>query len=476
MAITFGKSEITIPQKALCVHLDAGNPASYPGADGGGTTWYDLSGLNNNFKVDARAYNPSGVKYMDFTGQYGLAKSANPNDVGIVGKEQGNATIIVWTRILNNTTNWRTLIRGATSTSDHHIICGGPSTPGWLIGMYDNQNGSGFNSTGYSQQSLPNYGTSNWVMMIFRFGSSAPTLRLSLNDTPGTIVGSNNSNNAAFKYGFNSLGGYGNNNANANPLDGGQYWGDIAWFACWNRQLTDAECLQVYNATSPRFHGTTQQYQGKVTYQDSTDQVNTGGLSRGEIISITSYASPGTFTWTKPEGCTKITVKVTGGGGGAAGYCESGGGGGYAEKEIDATNLTTVSVTVGSGGNSVGYYTGAGNGGTSSFGSYVSASGGYGANQNYSHSGGAGGVGSGGQINLYGGGGTGHANSHGYYPGGTGGGSFWGGSSAVRRDTTSNKLYTGAWGSGGPGGRTDDGGGGSTAYGENGIVVVYAYK
>jgi len=473
MAITFGKSEITIPQKALCVHLDAGNPTSYPGADGGGTTWYDLSGLNNNFKVDARAHNPADVKYMDFNGQYGLAKTASAVDVGLVGREQGSVTYIVWTRIKNSTAEWRTLTRGATSTTDHHVII---QSGGWAIGMYDSQNGSNFNSTGYSQQSLPNYATNGWNMLIFRYSSTAPQFRLSYNDTPGTIRGSVTSSNAGYKYGFSSLGGYGNSNPGTSPLDAAQYWGDIAWFAAWNRQLTDAECLQVYNATSPRFHGTNTQYEGKVTYQDSSNQVNTGALSRGEIISITSYATAGTFTWTKPEGCTKITVKVTGGGGGAAGYCESGGAGGYAEKEIDATNLTTVTVTVGAGGNSVGYYTGAGNGGTSSFGSFLTATGGYGANQQYSHSGGTGGVGSGGQINLYGGSGTGHGNSHGYYPGGTGGGSFWGGSSTVRRDTTSTKLYTGAWGSGGPGGRTDDGGGGSVAYGENGIVVVYSYK
>jgi len=473
MAITLGKAQLDIPKKALCVLLDAANTESYPGVDGSGKTWYDLSGLKNNFTINQNAYNNSGVKFMDFNGSYGCAKASSGTDIGLVGKEQGSVTYIVWTRIKNNTAEWRTLTRGCVS-SDHNVIIG-PSGS-WNIGTYDNNNGTGFQNTGYSQQSLPNYATNGWNMLIFRFSSISPQFKLSYNDTPGTIVGSVTSSNAGYKYGFNSLGAYGNN-IGTDPMQAAQYWGDIAWFGAWNRQLTDAECLQVYNATSPRFHGTTQQYQGRVTYQDSTNQVKTdGGLSKGEIISITSYASAGTFTWTKPEGCTKVSVKVTGGGGGAAGYCESGGAGGHAEKEIDVTNITTVSVTVGAGGASTGYYAAGGNGGTSSFGSYVSASGGYGANQNYSHSGGAGGVGSGGQINLYGGGGTGHGNSHGHYPGGTGGGSFWGGSSTVRRDTTVTKLYTGAWGSGGPGGRTDDGSGGSVAYGENGIVVVYSYK
>jgi len=474
MSITLAKKELTIPKKSLCVLLDAADPTSYPGADGSGNTWYDLSGLGNHFRLNYTAFVPTGVKYMDFNGTYGLAKTLSNTDIGMVGKEQGHVTYIVWTRIKRTNTEWRTLTRGATSTPDHHVII---ENGGWNIGMYDGQNGSNFNNTGYSQQNLPNYATNGWNMLIFRYGSSAPQFRLSYNDTPGTIVGSVSSTNAGYKFGFSSLGGYGNSNAATSVTDASQYWGDIAWFGAWNRALTDAECLQVYNATSPRFHGTTQQYQGQVTFQDSTTQARTdSGVGRGELIQINTYATSGAFTWNRPDGCTKILVKVTGGGGGAAGYCESGGGGGYAEKEIDVTAIPSVGLTVGSGGASVGYYAGAGNGGTSSFGSYLSASGGYGANQNYSHTGGAGGVGSGGQINLYGGDGTGHANSHGYYPGGSGGGTFWGGSGRVRRDTTSQKLHPGAPGSGGPGGRTDDGGGGSTAYGESGIIVVYSYK
>lgn len=214
-----------------------------------------------------------------------------------------------------------------------------------------------------------------------------------------------------------------------------------------------------------------------IQYPDSTTQSTKYDIThdQGGLIHIQTFTSSG--TWVKPAGCTRVLVKVVGGGGGAAGYCESGGGGGYAEKVIDMTGVSTVAVTVGGGGASVGYYAAGNDGGTSSFGAYCSASGGYGANRNYSHSGGHGGVGSNGSINLYGGDGTGHANSTGHYPGGTGGGSYFGSSGTVSRATTSNKLYNGAPGSGGPGARTDDGGGGAgIANGESGLVVVYSYK
>jgi hypothetical protein len=202
-------------------------------------------------------------------------------------------------------------------------------------------------------------------------------------------------------------------------------------------------------------------------YDSTTEQ--------GGIISITSYTA--TSTWTKPSGCTSVLVKMVGGGGGGAGYCESGGGAGYCEKVIDVSAVASVAVTVGGGGASVNYYAAGNGGGTSSFGSYCSASGGSGANVGGSHAGGNAGIGSSGNINLYGGVGTGHANNGGHFPGGQGGGTFFGSGGTINRATTSTKLYSGAPGTGGPGGRTDDGSAGANiANGETGLVIVYAYK
>ena len=120
---------------------------------------------------------------------------------------------------------------------------------------------------------------------------------------------------------------------------------------------------------------------------------DTGGtIIAGSPRNIVVFSSSG--TWTKPSWCKKVLVKVVGGGGGSAGYSESGGAGGYAEEIIDVTGVSSVSVTVGGGGGGVAYYNSAGDGGTSSFGSYCSASGGYGANRNLSHTDGHGGAGS----------------------------------------------------------------------------------
>ena len=215
---------------------------------------------------------------------------------------------------------------------------------------------------------------------------------------------------------------------------------------------------------------------GGVQFSDSTVQTTKfdSTMDSGDLLNITSYTTAGTFTWTKPTGANRVLVKVVGGGGGGAGYCESGGAGGYSEKKIDVSAVSTVTVTVGGGGAGVTYWAVASTGGTSSFGTYCTATGGYGSSYNSQHSGGIGGVGSGGDVNLYGGAGTGHANSSGHYVGGVGGTSHFGGSSTVSRPSVNVRTDDSAWGSGGPGARTNDGNIGNA--GMNGAVVVYAYK
>jgi len=193
----------------------------------------------------------------------------------------------------------------------------------------------------------------------------------------------------------------------------------------------------------------------------------------GTLKNLYSYTGNSTYTKSGSD-VQRLRVICVGGGGGGRGYHESGGGGGYAERWIDATNISSVSITVG-GGSGGGYYFGfSGQGGTTSFGSYVSASGGYGANQNKSHCGGHGGIGSGGQINTYGGGGGGHAPGYNNQQGGMsgeGGATFFGGGGAGRHGGNSFNPVA-APGGGGPGGAGNHNG----SDGYAGICLVYEYR
>ena len=203
-----------------------------------------------------------------------------------------------------------------------------------------------------------------------------------------------------------------------------------------------------------------------ITFDNGENQSTAWGADRGRLISITSFTASGNYT--VPSDCTNIMVELIGGGGGAAGYCESGGAGGYAVGTHSVTAGTIYAVTVGAGGTAVGYYAAAGDGGTSSFGALISATGGYGANRNYSHAGGHGGIGT-----LTGGSGTGHANGGSHSQTANGGGGFFGGPGGKTR-SNDGANYGPAHGSGASGGIGEIGSTGSGTI--SGMVNVYAYK
>lgn len=228
---------------------------------------------------------------------------------------------------------------------------------------------------------------------------------------------------------------------------------------------------------------------------------------------LQSYTTAGTYTWTPPSNLSYIVVQVCGGGaaGGGAGYSNNygyysggsgGGAGGYAESVIAASQLSApVTVTVGAGG--TGNYSPY-SGNTSSFGSFLSASGGTSPGYfNYSTP--SGGMGQGGQVNLQGGSGEGptlggavtnpygqyvtYGNGYGgytpttiyTYTSGNGGSSQCGGTGGAggQFDAPSNNNGSPAAGNGGPGGGGGGGGGGQyqsySGAGGAGAVIINEY-
>ena len=204
---------------------------------------------------------------------------------------------------------------------------------------------------------------------------------------------------------------------------------------------------------------------------------NGSSLSWGDVNLSTGIRSMQVWTsngtWSRPSGVKTIMVTVTGAGGGGSGFCESGGAGGTAQRQVDVTNVSSVSVSVGNPGGGTNYSGCGGNGNTSSFGSYCSASGGYGANCRQGRAGGIGGNGSGGNLNVYGGGGNGHGSFHSYGSHSSGVGYFGGGQPAShnQRNYAHRHQSHAAWGAGGNGTRQSNRG----ARGREGVVVVHEF-
>lgn len=233
----------------LIIRLDASLPASYPiGSSSSGGTWYDISGYDNHFDIRPTARIAGSPSYMSFGGSHGIAKrnfQAPTASEITINDSNGGVTYVLATRILNNNADWRTLTRS--HTNNHHVIV---QYQGWNIGMYDNVN-AGFLSSGFSQQSLPGYGTSAWNILYFRFQNTSPFWRLSYNDTPGTIRGSITDSRARHVFGIQTLGGYsGDGNVLAASY---QFWGDIGFFHCYNRVLSDTELLNIFQEVRGRY-------------------------------------------------------------------------------------------------------------------------------------------------------------------------------------------------------------------------------
>jgi len=210
---------------------------------------------------------------------------------------------------------------------------------------------------------------------------------------------------------------------------------------------------------------------------DSYVSTNGSSMTWGTLSSASGVRSMQVWTsngtWTKPSGVSTIMVTCTGAGGGGSGYCESGGAGGTSQRQVDVSNVSSVSVTIGNPGGGTNYSGCGGGGNSSSFGSYCSASGGTGANCRQGHAGGVGGNGSGGQLNIYGGGGNGHG-SHYSYANHSSGVSYWGGGQAAghNQDNYSHRHQShAAWGSGGNGAQFGNRG----ARGREGVVVIHEF-
>jgi hypothetical protein len=220
-------------------------------------------------------------------------------------------------------------------------------------------------------------------------------------------------------------------------------------------------------------------------------------LSSSASAKVQVFVASGTFT--VPTGVTSLKVTVVGGGGSGGGRSDSatyvggcgGGGGGAAIKWITGiTSGTAITVTIGAGGLPCSATAPANGlvGGTSSFGTYCSATGGSGGGYGNNlvlisqQGGGAGGIGTGGDLNIKGGGGA--LGSSAFCKGGGSGGSSILGGGAQSTLISSSGGQSGSGTGGFAGGSYGGGGGGAYAStvsastsrvsgaGASGVVIV----
>lgn len=205
-----------------------------------------------------------------------------------------------------------------------------------------------------------------------------------------------------------------------------------------------------------------------------------GGGGGGGLNSVQVFTTTG--TWNRPVGVTKIIVEILSAGGGGGGprsadagaTSQGGGGGAYGKLFLDVSAISTAAITIGAGGTAGGVDSNGSAGGTTSFGAYISATGGSGGSYTAAYNKVTnGGLVTGGSVNGYGQSGA---------PGGTANAARgWGANSVYGQGgggaySSANATAAFGYGAGGGGGLRTGGATNWTATdGTQGIIIVWEY-
>ena len=223
-----GKTGPDIIESGLVLCLDAANKNSYPGS---GTTWTDLSGNGNNGTLtNGPTYSSANMGSIVFDGSDDYVNIANASNLNV-----SSQTISIWflyTSIPGN---------GVSVLGKHDSV---GSYSGYNMYLYAGSVGCQFKNA--SNTDVGSFGTvmsaNTWSNITFKFTIG------------GTMTLYKNEN----KISTTSLGSL---TISSQPLRIGRsvdtYWsalpGRVANVQIYNRELSDGEVLQNYNATKSRF-------------------------------------------------------------------------------------------------------------------------------------------------------------------------------------------------------------------------------
>lgn len=210
----------------LQLHLDAGDPASYPGT---GTTWTDLTGNGGTSVLSTT------VQYSSENNGYLIFDTTTENADFFAPNLAGTATVEIWARVKSNTSS------------------------GMLFGFnkYDilltNAPEFGFNSgAGDLYGIASNNFFDTWTHFVFEMRSdvSYTNNKMYIDGIQQTLSKIRPNNEMAAYRNFNN--GHGRISGWRASNDKGVFQ-DVAIFRIYNRSLAEHEVLQNFNATKDRF-------------------------------------------------------------------------------------------------------------------------------------------------------------------------------------------------------------------------------
>ena len=217
-----------IVQDGLVLALDAGSTRSYPGT---GTTWYDLSGNENNFTFSGTPSISGGL--FDNEGSVYASRSAIP-----VNSATNGYTIEVCFKInVDLTTGYQNVFQNGTSPNRHMV---------WYFGSSDNLNALFHIPNGYNNISdALSLNTFYYLQMAYSpSGGGSNGRRAWINGVEKTV--NNTAAGNVTSAGTSTIG-------IDNNLSSGQSDMSYAFIRYYDKGLSEAEISQNYNAQKTRF-------------------------------------------------------------------------------------------------------------------------------------------------------------------------------------------------------------------------------
>lgn len=284
-----GSVSITcISNSGLVLHLDAGNTASYSGS---GTTWNDLSGNGSNVTLSNTTFNSANGGSIVFNGTTSYADfTANIGNTNVV-------TVEMWVKTISLKAPTGAMYFG--------------------FGLYDAWTASG--NIGYNTASGDQYGLlsskvdylgieGSWRHLVFVMYAGAKTNnKIYVNgesQTMSQIGGEFSSVNSNFNSGAGRISGWRNDASWKMNMN-------VANFKIYNRELTQQEITNNYNANNSRFYAekdglspntaSTSAYQIKQDYPNSADGfywIKNANINGGVPIKIYADMTSAGGGWT----------------------------------------------------------------------------------------------------------------------------------------------------------------------------------
>jgi hypothetical protein len=214
-----------IPTNGLVLALDATSERSYPGS---GTTWYDLSGLENNATLNnGTSWNSSGYMSTDGIDDY----ISVPNDSSL--QVTTGFTQLIWVKLNNITATAYAQLFGKPGYTKYGMIVE------WYGGnpiLFDFANASGRNTA------TSNAGSGSWVMIAQSYNAAGGSNNRICNIRGGVTATINQTKTGNVLTDLSDI-----------NIGGPRSQADIGLALLYNRGLTQVELDQIYNAQKNRF-------------------------------------------------------------------------------------------------------------------------------------------------------------------------------------------------------------------------------